>query len=247
MQKIILILLCWSTCSGLFAQALVEADQMPYFPGCERYKEGSDERRQCSNHGIISFISNYLEYPESAKKEQIEGTVYVSFVVEKNGTVTQPKLLRDIGNGCGEAALEVLRKMPTWEPGIDGGDKVAVQLNLPVKFSFTGEEGGPEDPPYKIHWGKLKSNEVSRKGLLANSIEPIQVRDLYGNEIPLGEVLFTYEKNRTYLDAKSNGRIDKNMMKVLKRSRKGGVFAIVATIQKDGEFVYVERALEVVE
>lgn len=247
MQKIILILLCWTSLPNLFAQALLEADQMPYFPGCERYEEGSAEKRKCSNHGVISFISNYLEYPEAAKKEQVEGTVYVSFVVEENGAVSQPKLLRDIGSGCGEAALEVVQKMPTWEPGINGGEKVAVQLNLPVKFSFTGEEGSPEDPPYKIHWGKLKTNEVSRKELLANSGETIQVRDLYGNEIPLGELLFTYEKNRTFIDAKSNGRINKNMLKVLKRSRKGGVFAIVATIQKDGEFVYVERALEVVE
>ena len=244
MRKLIPILLFVMMASGTAAQVLREADQMPYFPGCEHHAEGSTEKRQCSNRSVIAFISNYLEYPEAAKQAGVEGTVYVSFVVEKNGAVTQPQLLRDIGNGCGEAALEVVERMPAWEPAQNGKEKVAVQMNLPVKFAVTGRS---DAALYKIHWGALNTNTVSQENLLANMEEPIQVRDLYGNAIPLGELLFTYEKKRIYLDAKSNGKLNKDMRKILKRSRKGGTFAVVATIQRDGEFVYVERVFDIVE
>lgn len=245
MAKVITFLCFFGMMANLLAQPLTEVDQMPYFPGCDNFKEGSTKKRDCSNKGVVSFISSYLEYPEAAKFEKVEGTVYVSFVVDKNGQVNNPTILRDIGSGCGDAALEVLQKMPTWEPGIHQGDKVDVKLNIPVRFSFTGEDATSEEPPYKIHWGGLKTNQVTRSQLIENSQNPVQVRDLFGNEIQIGELLFTYEKKRRYLDAKSNGRLDKKMKKVIKKARKGGDFAVIATIQKDGEFVYVERVFSV--
>ncbi len=232
-----------------FAQApdtvYTAADQMPYFPGCDQLDNNSEDKRRCSNQSLVSFIGNYLEYPERAQSEEIEGTVYVSFIINTKGQVQQPSVLRDIGGDCGEAAIEVLKKMPPWEPAIHQGQRVAVKLNLPIQFAF-GQEQEAKTDAYRIYWGMLKSDRISREELLSHESKPIQVRDAFGNDIPISELLFTYEKNRSYHDAKSNGRLTPAMQKTLRRARKGGTFSIIATIQKDGQFVYVERSLEII-
>ncbi len=62
--------------------------------------------------------------------------VYVTFVVEKDGSISNPKLLRDIGFGCGAEAIRVVKAMPKWNPGKQRGKPVRVQFNLPVSFSL---------------------------------------------------------------------------------------------------------------
>lgn len=235
-------------CLGsLVAQPLVDADQMPYFPGCDQYQNGSAEKRTCSNKSLVNFISNQLLYPESAQASQTEGTVYVSFVVGADGQIQTPTILRDIGDGCGEAALDVLRKMPLWEAGVHKEKKVAVKLNLPIQFSFSPGSEEEEEVPYKVHWGLLKNNQISETQLKDNLLTPIQVRDLFGNDLLINELLFIYEKKRTYLYAQSNGRLTPKMEKVIRRAKKGGIFSIVATVQKNGEFINVERQFEIMD
>ena len=65
-------------------------DQMPFFPGCGAYEKDPAARRRCSDQEMVRFISRHLVYPDSAKKEGIEGTVYVAFVIDQVGAVTQP-------------------------------------------------------------------------------------------------------------------------------------------------------------
>ncbi|PKP34305.1 MAG: energy transducer TonB, partial [Bacteroidetes bacterium HGW-Bacteroidetes-15] len=67
-----------------------------------------------------------------------QGTVYVTFVVEPNGSISNVKLLRDIGGGCGTEAIRVVKAMPKWQPGKQRGKAVRVQFNLPVKFILQG-------------------------------------------------------------------------------------------------------------
>ncbi len=62
--------------------------------------------------------------------------VFVTFVVEKDGSVVDAKVLRGIGGGCDEEALRVVRNMPKWNPGEQRGKKVKVQYNLPVRFTL---------------------------------------------------------------------------------------------------------------
>jgi protein TonB len=86
---------------------------------------------------MSAFLAKNIEYPEQAKKEKITGRVFVSFVVEKNGEVSNVKILRGIGGGCDEEALRVVSKMPKWKPGKDDyGNSVRVQYNLPIKFAL---------------------------------------------------------------------------------------------------------------
>ncbi len=85
---------------------------------------------------MSDFINANLEYPHEAKDAGIEGRVFVSFVVEKDGSVSSIKLLRGIGYGCDEAAMEVVRKMPKWKPATQKGKPVRVQYQIPFTFKL---------------------------------------------------------------------------------------------------------------
>ena len=100
----------------------VVVEKSPEFPG------GDDS--------LYAFIGRNIKYPEAAKKNKIEGRVFVTFVIEKDGQVSSAKILRDIGSGCGEEALRVVNSMPKWKPGTQRGNPVRVQFNLPIMFQL---------------------------------------------------------------------------------------------------------------
>ena len=95
-------------------------DVEPKFPG------GMD--------GLALFLQRNIKYPKAAQEANLEGTVYVSFVVERNGEVSNVKILRGIGYGCEDECIRVVKLMPKWKPGKNNGRKVRVQYNLPVRF-----------------------------------------------------------------------------------------------------------------
>lgn len=97
---------------------VVEND--PEFPG------GKDS--------LEAFIKRNLVYPQKAKENGISGKVYLTFVVEKDGSITNIKVLRDIGGDCGAEAVRVVKLMPKWKPGVQRGKPVRVQYNLPIYF-----------------------------------------------------------------------------------------------------------------
>jgi len=86
--------------------------------------------------GLYQFISSHLKYPAQAVDAGVEGTVYISFVVEKDGSVSDIKTVRGIGVGCEQEAIRVVKMLPKWQPGVKGGKPVRVQCNLPVKFKL---------------------------------------------------------------------------------------------------------------
>ena len=85
---------------------------------------------------LSKFIADNIKYPQLAKENNITGKVFVSFVVEKDGRVGQVKILRDIGGGCGNEAVRVVKMMPRWKPGKQRGKPVRTQFNLPVNFDL---------------------------------------------------------------------------------------------------------------
>jgi TonB family protein len=100
----------------------ISVQQMPSFPG-------GDVAR-------IKYLAKNLRYPARAAEDDIQGTVYVSFVVKTDGRITNVKLLRGIGGGCDEEALRVVLKMPQWKPGYLNGKKVDVLYHMPVHFKL---------------------------------------------------------------------------------------------------------------
>lgn len=84
-----------------------------------------------------SFLNSNLRYPVKASENGIQGTVYVNFVVEKNGAITNVKAIKFIGAGCDEEAVRVIRTMPNWISGKQKGKDVRSQYTLPIKFKLT--------------------------------------------------------------------------------------------------------------
>lgn len=103
-------------------EVFVVVEDDPEFPG------GMDS--------LKAFIERNLVYPQLAKDNKIEGKVFVTFVVEKDGSISGVKVLRDIGYGCGAEAIRVVMKMPKWKPGKQRGKPVRVQYNLPIVFKL---------------------------------------------------------------------------------------------------------------
>lgn len=97
-------------------------DQMPEFPG--------------GMEAMMHYLSDNIRYPEKAKDDNIEGRVFIQFVVEKDGSIGEVKLLRGIGGGCDEEAIRVVKSMPNWEPGKIEGKPVKVYFSLPIVFKF---------------------------------------------------------------------------------------------------------------
>ena len=86
----------------------------------------------------IKYLQDNIKFPVMAIESGIQGTVYVTFVVEKDGRITSVKVLRGIGGGCDEEAVRVIKKMPRWKPGKQRGRSVRVQFNMPVRFVLAG-------------------------------------------------------------------------------------------------------------
>jgi protein TonB len=82
------------------------------------------------------FIGRNLRYPNNARENQISGRVFLSFIIEKDGTLSNIKILREIGGGCEEEAIRVLKKSPAWSSGIQNGRKVRVQYTMPINFQL---------------------------------------------------------------------------------------------------------------
>ena len=100
-----------------------ETDRLPEFPG------GDD--------ALFKDLKKNLGYPQKAKDNKTEGKVFVEFVVERDGTITHPEILRPLGDGCTEEALRLVRDMPKWTPGRKNGYPVRAQFTLPVNFQVS--------------------------------------------------------------------------------------------------------------
>ncbi len=118
------------------APIFVIVEEMPRFPGCEDRDLAKKERYECATNLMLKFIYDHIRYPEIARQNGIEGTVYIKFVVETDGAISQATIARDIGGGCGTEALRVVGLMPKWLPGLQRGRAVRVQFSLPVKFKL---------------------------------------------------------------------------------------------------------------
>lgn len=99
-----------------------KVEQMPEFPG--------------GNEELINFLVKAVQYPDEAKKKGTQGKVFVSFVVGKDGTVTNAKIAKGADPLLDAEALRVVGTMPKWNPGKEKGEAVAVQFTLPIVFAL---------------------------------------------------------------------------------------------------------------
>lgn len=101
-------------------------DEPPEFPG------GSEAMRK--------FIFDHLKYPTSARKRKVEGTVYVSFIIETDGSIAQVSIVKGMHQDCDREALRVIKSMPRWNAGKDQGEYVRVKYVTPVEYSLSNSK-----------------------------------------------------------------------------------------------------------
>ncbi|KAF0128998.1 MAG: TonB [Bacteroidetes bacterium] len=110
------------TSDSITDEVFTVVETMPEFPG--------------GGEAMIKFMVSNIRYPESARKDTVQGKVFVNFIVDKNGKVSNVKVIRGIGHGCDEEAARVVAMMPDWTPGQQRGKNVNVSFNLPVTFKL---------------------------------------------------------------------------------------------------------------
>ncbi len=85
---------------------------------------------------LYKYLGDHLAYPEAAMDKGVQGTVYVTFVVEKDGNLTGVHVIHSLEHSLDSAAVACIRRMPKWKPGIQDGATVRVQYNLPIKYAM---------------------------------------------------------------------------------------------------------------
>lgn len=103
-------------------EIFLKVEQDPQFPGGMKQ--------------MAEFLQKNLRYPPSASRASISGRVYLQFIVNTDGSISDVSVLKGIGFGCDEEAMRVVNKMPKWQPGKQSGRPVRVRFNLPVVFTL---------------------------------------------------------------------------------------------------------------
>lgn len=217
-----------------------QADQMPYFQGCEILPVGTVEKRNCSNQNLINYIAKNLEMPQNS---DVTGVVYVSFIVDETGKIAEASILRGLEKAQDDAALKVVKQMPDWQPALLKGEPVKVKMNLPIRFSEKDEF----DNGFQIYWGALKGKTIDKKDLIKAMSSAITIRDEMGNALEITELALERERDGKFTDVQSNGTLDDTMQKFVKKLKEGDKLTITATVQKKGNFHYVEREFSIIE
>ena len=108
-----------------------------YFPACEGPMDRK-EREICADKALLEYLSSNMRYPTIARENGIEGTCVVQFIVEKDGRITGEEIIKNIGGGCGEESLRVIKLMAEndiiWKPGLHHSRTVRMRIRVPVKF-----------------------------------------------------------------------------------------------------------------
>ncbi len=99
-------------------EVFLVADTMPYF------------------HDLQKYLSRHINYPKRAANSGIEGKVFIQFVIDEKGSMSQLKVIKPLGFGCEEESIRVLSQMPPWKPGKSGNRAVKVRLTIPINFKL---------------------------------------------------------------------------------------------------------------
>lgn len=112
------------------------AEYMPNFGNCDVTLD-KDKYKECSDNALLAFFAKNIRYPAVARENGIEGRVIIKFVVDENGVIQNPRVLRGVAGGCSEEALRVLNSMPQWRAGRHGGRNVKVHFTMPISFRLS--------------------------------------------------------------------------------------------------------------
>lgn len=121
------------------SQTLSESSKLETSDNAKLYDLGNVETAPEYRGGqkaLNMFLASRLKYPSKAKENKIQGKVYVAFIIEKNGNLSDFKIIRGLGSGCDEEAIHVLKLSTNWKPGYVNGSPVRTSYVLPVSFQL---------------------------------------------------------------------------------------------------------------
>lgn len=121
-------------------------EKMPQFPG------GTGK--------LFEFLSMNVKYPAEAEKNDVQGRVIVTFVVEKDGEVSNAKVVKSVNPALDAEALRVINAMPKWTPGMQGGEPVRVKYTVPVTFRLQGKDSNIGNAKADINKGANVLSEM---------------------------------------------------------------------------------------
>ena len=107
-------------------------EDVPVFPGCEN----DDDKRACFNNMILKHVRKTFRYPEIAQDMGIQGRVYMNFVIQKDGSIGNIKIMRSPDKNLGTEATRIITKLPKMTPGKQRGKAVRVPFSIPITFKL---------------------------------------------------------------------------------------------------------------
>ena len=127
-------------------------EDMPQFPG--------------GDAALTAYISHNVHYPKAEKEQGIQGKVFVGFVVEKDGSITNIEIIRGFGKECDAEAIRVVKNMPKWKPGKQRGKFVRVRYMIPINFNIADSPQAPTIDTIKmVKIDKMPSFPKGEEGL----------------------------------------------------------------------------------
>lgn len=171
-------------------------EESPQFPG--------------GMEALYQYIGENIQYPKKAREMGIEGRVMLEFIVDKDGSIDDIKVLQGIGAGCDEEAVRVMQQSPPWIPGKQRGRAVKVRMVIPINYQFTPEEE-EEETEIEVEIYAEPSEEETEEGVATDI-------PLEGSEESYGEVI-DYDENSKYPLVVLNGQILGNSEKNMRRIR----------------------------
>lgn len=166
-----------------------KVDEMPEFPGGEM--------------ALLKYITNQTKYPEIARENGIQGKVYVSFIITKEGKVTEPTISRGVDPALDKEALRVIGSLPDWKPGKQGGQAVNVWYTVPITFGLQNQNN-TNDGKTNI----ITSVQELRQFIANQVVFPKEARDEHNS--PLNMFFYVKINNNgevTNVSEKPNGDI----------------------------------------
>ncbi|HMQ49064.1 MAG TPA: TonB family protein [Saprospiraceae bacterium] len=216
-------------------------DQMPRFPGCEGQNLPEAELLSCSQMQMLQYIYQNIKYPEDARNAGAEGVCVASFVVEKDGSVSDVKIARSVFPSIDEMVLKLVASMnhmeEKWIPGQNGGATVRVQFNLPVKFKLDSGSTEEKQAPKLENTLALKDFSASpnpTSGVLRLRFQAqegplsVQILDVAGKMVMdwTSSDFFGYYDEQIDLSGAASGVL------IVRISQNGLVFTEKVTLQK---------------
>lgn len=111
-------------------------EELPRFPGCEDLGLAPEEFIKCSDKKLVEYLSANIKYPRYSREAGIEGQAVVQFVINKDGQVTDIKVLNGVSRDIKQEVVRLVTEMPKWIPGMQDGNPVKVLFTLPIRFNL---------------------------------------------------------------------------------------------------------------